>query len=305
MGRVITISAGSRRTKNLTTLRTGAWYSASYLDDEALFWFNETHKQQPFTSFLDLCDRMAKQFGIRDRSEASRFAALQLSDKPWRGPYPSYHTTFSLNAINLGDMDPKTLKILFIKPLSDELKRYVATLRCTTWQQVHEEITKYLMELGQLDLAPLPLPSSTAQHRSSPGPVPMDVGAVPTRSKQPGDWTAAEKAAFFKDKLCPACGQRGHSQNYVACPKHPRHAEWVPRKPGKPKSVHAVQLDQPNPAQPNPAQPNPAQPGPSALKPKVSFAQVASAQTSTAEDLLHDMAAEVHKLAAEVQALKE
>ena len=129
-----------------------------------------------------------------------------------------------------------------------------------------------------MDTMPLPAASSSAPTAQQSGPssaTPMEVGAVTHKTPKPaalpsaGKWTAAQRAEYFKDKTCMACGQKGHSANYAACPQHPRHQEW---KKAKSSRVHAADTAQQSVT--SPAQPatQPATAGPS-----TSYAQAAAA----------------------------
>ena len=120
-----------------------------------------------------------------------------------------------------------------------------------------------------LDSVPLPAPPArssssavTCEHPRPAAPAPASSSALPACGK----WTAEQRRVYFKDKICTACGQRGHSAKHYSCPTHPHHQAWQSR----PAKVRAADTGHPDPSA--------APPAPQTTGPSTSYARAAASE---------------------------
>jgi hypothetical protein len=210
---------------------------STYLDGNALNWFmsNERFLTTPTVFF----EKYERHYDIKGQEEISYNQLEALCNQPWKGEVQEYIDIFEpLADWAENETNQKTLLRLFMYPLPAAVK----DLLChpshegpSTWKEAVATLNRWISNKNKFSR----LPNAQLQQQMKSlqaGPVPMEIGAVQAPRSNPTTKPAAPAAPapksasarlttaeFWKDKICNACGVRGHGRNWKSCPKHPEY----------------------------------------------------------------------------------
>lgn len=209
----------------------------TYMDGRALNWFmaNESLMANPTQLFL----KYEQDHDIQDQVEISCGQIIALCNQPWTGEFDEYCDIFEpLATWAEQSMDSKSMLQHFMYPLPQHIKDFFlmpAHATTTHWRVAKTLIAQWLNRKDSLNRKPGSQLLSQLKQQSA-GPVAMEVGAVTTPNKSSNSKQANNKNSssgssrrltpeeYWSDKICEACGKKGHSKNYRGCPKHPQHS---------------------------------------------------------------------------------
>jgi hypothetical protein len=207
----------------------------TFMEGNALDWFDTNSEY--FTCPDELFKKYEEDYNIMDRAEVAYNDTVAVCNQPWKGSILSYLQLVEplLSAAEPCMTDNTGLRLIMY-PLPKEIKDFVllpihrGTLR--TWKDARTLIMDYLNTRNTYDRLPSSDAITQLLKTQSTGPVPMEVGAVttPGKTRTPAPASKVSAHDFWKDKICMACGQKGHSKNYKGCPKHP---EYKPKPKAK------------------------------------------------------------------------
>jgi hypothetical protein len=229
----------------------GVYLIGTYLKDSALNWYIALH--EGFSCPSALFSKFELEHDIKSREAQCCTQLMALCNRPWKGPFEDFCGLYAPLAVWAEKtMDAGSMLNNFMFPQPQYIKDFMTLSEqqhVTTWSQAKTAISKWISRKTDFNRQPSTfllqqIKTHSTYHAGEA--TPMEIGAV-TIPEAVAAVTIAPKAQtapparqsvadFWKDKICNACGQKGHGKNYKGCPKHPEY------KPGFKSKTYAASV---------------------------------------------------------------